>query len=437
MILLLSAAYADPGEYRPPDLAVTSVGADVVSAQSIDAQDANFMLGQRVRWTVAGSWRVLLDGRFIIDPAAEVTFEDSRLRELGLTGDTGPVSWWFGRQAVQRGGPRLVDGVQGLAHVRGDLALGAWAGLVPDEFTTAPTTRYGGGPIVAFDRGVASLSAMGDFVGSSEGLQRLGALLQARGEIGSRLQADGRLDWLFDDALGNSGLADGSVFLQYRPTHRIRLDGFYDGFSSLRYQTRSSLDPNVQRFATRIEALGLEAGITQDEVDASVHHLVGGTFRATTDGDLRAVLNVRARTLFHPDPTERYDRAGVLVGAAGLLGDQLELDLDANALSLETGLSGDAGVLATFTPDGLDAMAVDASVRALFDPAFAGAPGWYADLFVDLVLASGTSVSAGASWTDEPSDLLGQDVGIGGFLQIRQWFRPGRRTPSASDAETP
>jgi hypothetical protein len=66
---------------------------------------------------------------------------------------------------------------------------------------------------------------------------------------------------------------------------------------------------------------------------------------------------------------------------------------------------------------------------------FRGFPGWYADLFVDLMSRGGSSLDAGASWNEEPSDLVGQDVGISGFLRFQQWVRPARgRAPGASGA---
>lgn len=401
------------------DFAVTSVGADGIYAASIGVGDVNLALGQRVRWTIVPDVRALVDGRFVVDPVAEVSFEDSRVRELGVAGDTGPVTWRVGRMGVLYGGPRLVDGAQALVHPgRIGLVAGGWVGFVPDEFTTAPTARFGGGPIVAFTRGAATVSAMGDFA-----QDHAGALFTARGEIGSVVQADGRLDWLLSDALGNSGLMDGAVFLQATPTRGIRLDATWDAYSSLRYQTRAALDPFVQRFSARLEGLGLLPGLTEDQLDPTLRHLVGGTALARASGERRAFAQLRARTLLYPDPAERYTRAGLALGLGGLAGDQLELALDANALSVETGFGGDGGVTFTFEPSSAEALAIDGSARALLDPAYEGGVGVYADLYADLVLGSGTSIAAGASWTNEPSPGLGRDVGIGAFLQVRQWIR--------------
>ena len=45
------------------------------------------------------------------------------------------------------------------------------------------------------------------------------------------------------------------------------------------------------------------------------------------------------------------------------------------------------------------------------------------------VADSGTIFAVGASWTTEPSDVVGDDVGIAAFVRVQQWIRPGRATP--------
>ncbi|MEQ1565096.1 MAG: hypothetical protein ABMA64_05620 [Myxococcota bacterium] len=433
-------AYAADDSARPTDLSVTSLGGDFVRAETIDRQDANLLLGQRLRWALSPSARLLVDGRFSVDPDAPVFWEDSRVRELGVgfTSDSGTLL--VGRHALVNGGPRLVDGAQAVANLGAarEIQAGAWAGLVPDEFTTAPTTRFGFGPILGWNRSQTSITAVGDLVFGPGGANRFGSLVLGRAEVGSKVETTGRLDWVFADGLGNSGLADGMLFAQYRPVRATRFDVYWDSYSSLLYQTRSSLDPTVQRFASRIEELGLAAGIEQDLVNPTLHHVLGGTFATHGSGDVYPVGAIRARTLFYPDPAERYTRAGGLVGVGGLAGERLELDLDANLWWVDTGLGGDAGVMAVFEPNPDSAFAIDGSARALFSASeFQGYPGWYADLFFDVVGRGGRSLAAGGSWSDEPSDLVGQDVGWGAFVRVQQWVRPERNRPVAVQSSPP
>ncbi|MEQ1501858.1 MAG: hypothetical protein ABMB14_06490 [Myxococcota bacterium] len=416
--------------YAGDDLSVTSVGADAVRSASIDDQSIDLLLGQRLRWGLTDDVRALVDGRFAIDPFATTTFEESRLRELGVEYDSERLTMLIGRHPVQFGGPRLVDGIQALGHagIDNQWSFGGWAGLVPDEFTTAPTLRFGAGPIVAVSTAKASGSLAGDLVVGEGGLNRAGALAMGRGELGRRFQATSRVDWVFTDGAGHGGLADGALFLQVRPVDAFRLDLVYDGYSSLLYQSRAGLDPTVQRFAARIEELGLTEGITQDAVDPTLHHLLGATTGLHGQGEIRPQLTLRARTQLHEDPTERYTRLGASTGIGGLAGDRLELDVDGNALWIEGRVATDAGLMVLVEPEPEGPAAIDGSFRILLDPVAygPGAFGLYADLFVDVATRGGTSVSAGGSWSTDPDDVVAQDVGFGGFLRIQQWVRPGR-----------
>lgn len=433
-LLATTALGQAPSQSSPSDLSVTSVGADALAAPSIGETDVNLLLAQRLRWTFAKDTRALVDGRFAVDPGAAVVWEDSRVRELGVAYGSPRLLVLAGRNPLVNGGPRLVDGAQGVANVgpQGQFQLGAWAGAVPSEFTTAPTSRFGFGPILAWTRTETSLSATGDFVFGALG-NRLGTLFLGRAELGSKVETTGRLDWLFSDSAGNHGLVDGSLWLQYRPVKPTRVDLFWNGYSSLLYQTTSTIDPTVQRFATRIEELGLAEGITQDRVDPTLHHQLGATFSTRGTGTVAPIAALRARTLLYPDPAERYDRFGGMAGVGGLAGERLELAVDGNLMLVDAGTGGDAGVLVTFEPDPHGALAFDGSFRVLVDPAeFVGYPGWYADLYVDVVSRGGTALSAGGAWSDEPSDLLGQDVGIQGFVRLQQWVRPNRGSSAPS-----
>ncbi|MEZ4237551.1 MAG: hypothetical protein R3F59_15675 [Myxococcota bacterium] len=426
------------------DVAVTSVGAQGFRAEAIGAQSADILLGQRVRWGVGDHGQALVDGRFLVSPGAELPFDESRVRQLGYALEVPSLELLVGRHPVVAGGRRLVDGVQavarpGQAHAA---ALGAWAGLVPDEFTTAPTTRFGAGPVLGYEVPVASVWAVGDLVVGAGGVQRLAALTTTRAELGSRYQADGRLDWVFQDGAGGSGLADGAVTLLARPTAGVRFDGLYNAYSTLLYQSRASTDPRVQRFSQRIETLGLTEGITQDFIDPTLHHLLGAGARFAATGAIRPYFRAQARTQLHRDPAERYSRVGAGTGLGGLADDRLEFGVDGNLLWIDGEQGGDAGVSLLIEPVPDAVVAIDTSARLLFDPGdFQGAPGGYVDLFVDVAARSGTTVSAGGSWTSEPSDVIGADVGFAAYLRLQQWIRPpsARRPapvrPGASDVD--
>jgi hypothetical protein len=422
------------------DLAVTSVGAQGFRAQALGTQSADLLVGQRVRWGVGERGQALVDGRFLVPVSAGtgIPFEESRVRELGYAYEARGVSVLAGRHPLTHGGRRLVDGLQAVAHpgTREAWSLGAWAGLVPDEFTTAPTTRFGAGPVLGYTRGVASVSAVGDLVVSAGGIQRLAALATGRAEAGSRVQADSRVDWVFADGAGESGLADAAVAVQARPADALRIDGLYNAYSTLLYQSRASTDPRVRRFAARIEQLGITNGIVQDLVDPTLHHLIGGGARLAASGAIQPQVQLGARTQLHEDPQERYTRLSAGTGVGGLADDRLELTVDGNLLWIDGERGGDVGFGALVEPVPDAVVAIDTSVRLLFDPMdFDGRPGAYADLFLDVASRAGTTVSAGGSWTSEPSDAVGSDVGLSAFVRLQQWIRPRRPSIRVSGIE--
>jgi hypothetical protein len=415
------------------DLSVTQVGGQGVHAQTIGAQSMDLLVGQRLRWEVADHTRTLLDARLLVDPTAALGWEESRLREAGLAHETERLTLLVGRHPVMSAPRRLTDGVQVAAHpgAASQWTLGAWAGLVPDEFTTAPTLRFGGGPVLGWTTPAASASLVGDLVWAPEGLQRLAALAQGRGELGSRLEVGSRLDVLLQDSEGRRGLADGAVTLQADPVDGLRLEGLYNAYSSLLYQSRASLDPRVRRFAARIEQLGLTGGLTQDELDPTLHHLLGTSARLAGRGSPRPQLQLGARTQLHADPTERYTRLSAAAGLGGLLDDRLELTVSGHALWIDGEPGGEAGLALLIEPLPDAMVAIDTSASVLFDPVdFQGAPGAYADLFVDVASRGGTTLSAGGSWTAEPSDVVGTDVGLAAFVRLQQWIRPRRGASS-------
>lgn len=439
MIALVSLLVSRAGAAEPQreDLFVSSLGTELVRADAIGASDVDLLFGQRARWNLTPATRLLADVRFAYDPNAITRFEESRARELGASFETAHLTVLAGRHPVAYGGPRLLDGMQVLTHIGdpGRLAIGGWAGLVADEFTTAPQMRPGGGPILAASSWWGSASLMGEILGNSGGFERASTLFFGRAEVGPFFEVSTRLDTILAtakiDGKSRSGLADGSLAVRIHPSDIVRLDLGYDAYSTLRYQTQSALDPTVQRFATRAEQLGLTGGITQEAVDPTLQHTVSGVFGVQGSGTVAPFATIRSAARYHQDPAQRYGRVGPQVGVGGLAGGRLDLWLDGNVVALSGGTGGDAGIAAFLEPIAEGPAAIDGSVRLIVDP-LAGSfiPGWYSDLFVDLLSRTGTVVSGGASWTFDRGEAgVAADVGWAGYLRLQQWIRPGRPLP--------
>lgn len=426
MLLLALVSAASAQVPTRGDVAVTSIGAQGVRAEALEATTAGLMLGERLRWEIASDWRVVADARLNVYPDdPDTPLDQSRVRTLGVTWEDPGVWMALGRHSVAHGGPRIVDGVQVLGRM-GPWELGAWGGLAPDLFTTAPALRPGGGPILAWQQGRASWSVVGEVVGAEGGLDRAAVLAQARASFAPVLHLSGRLDAQLVD--GAPALADGAVFVRLHPGDVFRLDTFYDAFSSLRYLQTQALDPAVQRFAERADAAGALTLVDEELIDPRLNHLVGTTARVRTPGQVGLRVEGRARVRHHEDPLNRYARVGPAVALVGLADDRLEVIADGYATWRDTGLGTEAGLI-TFVEVGRDrALAVDTSGRVLFNPAYGGEPGWYADGFVDWLAPGMVTMSAGLSWTYEPDPLL-DDVGIGAFLRLQQTFRPRRGEP--------
>jgi len=408
------------------DLSVTTVGVQAMRADALDAQDTDLLLGQRVRWGLADHLQALVDVRLTLDPDGATTWEQSRVRTLGVRYDHGALLL-VGRHALQHGGPRLLDGAQLLVHPASIEALevGAWVGLAPDPFTTRPLIRPGLGPVVAWSSSSVSASALGEVLWRPSGIDRVGGLFTTRVSWAPTLSLSGRVDWVAADAQGRSGLADGAAAVRITPSDAVRLEAAYSAFSTLLYQTSAVLDPAVQRFQQRVADLDLQNIVLQDSVDPSLQQVVSGAIRVRPTSAIAPLAGATARGRSHADPEERSLRVGPYVGVAGLAGGRLELVADGSWLWAEGRAQIDLGLggIAELTQDG--GLLVDASVRSMLDPlADSGRPGWYADGFVDVVAASGTVISAGGSATSVPSNIVGADVGIGAFLRLQQWIRP-------------
>jgi len=425
MIVLFAVAAASA-----TDLAVTSIGSQFALSGAINKADPDLLFGQRLRWGLSDTATLDLNARFTYDPNAETSFEQSRVRSLGVTIDTKAYTLRAGRHALRHGGARLLDGAQFFYHPDHDdrIDVGLWAGFLADPFTTLPTLRPAGGPALAWRTSGISLSWLGEIVtapNTDAGWDRVGTVLLVNGNLAPRASGVARADLLVRDSEGRSGLVDAAASGRLRLTPTLAWTADYNAFSSLRYQNRGAFDPTVRRFTERVQDLDLQDVVLTDTLDPTLQHTIGTALRFQPEGGdegVVAALSTRAR--FHPDPVQRTAQLGPQVGYRGLLDGRMELLADGNVATVEGRMLGDVGFTAVTELLFDRNLLVDGSFRALIDPlAYSGQPGWYGDLFFDALLPSRTAVSVGGTWTLEPSEAVGSDVGWAAFLRLQQWVR--------------
>lgn len=417
---------------RPPDLSVSTVGAQTWTSSALGATDLDVSLAQRLRWTLGGRERpgadtlLYADLRVTLDPTGgDPPFEWAQLRQLAVAFDAAKWQLELGRTAVHRGGPRLVDGVQALYEPTGKLDLGVWAGLAPDLFTTMPALRPGGGPIVAWTSSRLQASLVGEALVFQGEVDRVGALAMVRASAERLLEGGGRLDV---ELVGPEGtrLADGQVYALAMPTSFLRLDALYEAFSSYRYVTSEVLDPDLQRFAQRLEALGLALGITQEVRDPELNHLLGAGVRLQPETEGAAPrVQVQGRHRLAPDPENTYTRASPQVGVVNV-GQRLDVLADGNLILLDEGTQIDGGLVVFLEPVVEGPVAFDGSLRVLLAPELLAGPGWYGDLFVNVVSEElALLMTGGFSVATEP-DVDQQDAAFGAFVSVSKVLRPSR-----------
>lgn len=429
----------------PPDVSVSSVGVQAATDTALrelgGAMDTDLQVGERLRWTLGGdsraavagdgsAWLALLDARFTVDPSQDQpTFEWGAVRQAGfeLVNDRWTVD--LGRALVYRGGPRLVDGVQALYAPSREVRIGLWGGLAPNLFTTAPMVRPGGGPIVSFENSKTQVSLVGEVLAFDGGIDRVGALAMGRWSLERRVDVSARIDADLVGALG-ARLVDGELLLAVDPTEQLDLDLMYDAFSSYRYQQSDLLDPDLQRFAQRMEELGVTLGITQDTRDPTLNHLAGASVRWQSDADgVQPMVGLLGRYRYHPDIEDRYQRVDPQAGLMQI-GDVLDLTADVNLLKVGEDNQLDLGLTAWFEPPE-SVVSLDGSVRLLNAPEQVEGRSWYGDLFVNVVSPRlDTLFLLGGSVITE-DDLDGQqDAGFGAFVRVAKYLRPSRPAPA-------
>ncbi|MEQ1569253.1 MAG: hypothetical protein ABMA64_26690 [Myxococcota bacterium] len=421
----------------PPDVSVTSLGVQTWSDSALrelgGATDADLQLGERLRWTLAGEpgegsgALLLVDARFTVDPASDATaLEWSQVRQLGVEVLTGRWTVDLGRSLVYRGGPRLVDGAQALYAPSPTVRVGVWGGLLPDLFTTrgfeSGVIRPGGGPIVVYETSSAQLSAVGEVATYDGAIDRVGALVQSRYSFERALDLAGRVDAEVQGPVG-ARLVDALLSVGSDPSETVHVDAMYDAFSSYRYQGSETLDPRLQRFADRMQQLGIELGITQDTRDPTLNHLVGASARYRSEADgLAPRFGLTGRYRYHPNEDDRYVRVNPAAGLAGI-GGVVDLTADANYLVVGGDTQVDGGLLVYLEPaDG--AVAVDASARLIWAPEQISGLGYYTDLYLNLVSPDLDLLFIAGVSAQSERDLTNQDdVGFGAFVRMAKYLR--------------
>jgi hypothetical protein len=431
VLLLLSTALAAPPEGS--DVVSTAVGAQAVHSSAVGQTNLDLMLYERSRLTfVEGDTfraKLLADTRFTLDLSQGYdTFEWNQVRQLGVRLRNTAYTLDIGRHPVHRGGPRLVDGAQLLLHPSPALDVGLWGGLLPDLFTTTPRLRPGGGPVISYQKPSFQASVVGE-VAMAEGgggIDRLSTLAMARGSLDRLFELSGRADL---ELLGEDGphLADLYALSITRPSDAVRFDLLYNAFSTYKYQIGELQDPKVQRFSERIAQLGIDLAITQDALDPTVHHQVGGgvAVQPDTDGGTAPRIAADVRQRFNANELDRFFRAHLQAGLVDLpVGGRLDLLADGNLIAADGETQLNPGLLAIWEPGDEGWFAIDLSARALINPEY-DAMGLYTDLFVDAVTPSGVVVNVGTSVISEPDPALDvPDMGLMGYLRLGYVFRP-------------
>lgn len=452
MTSLLLALVAPVAAQTVPasDISITSLGMQGFTTSSVGPDngapgaDFDFLLGQRLRWTLGDrngtTTRALADARFTLDPSPGFQGEAQPVevhivRQLGVEVNTNTFTLDVGRHPVYRGGPRLVDGVQGLYHVSPTLDVGAWAGFAPSFFDTDFRLRPGAGPIIALTDSRIQASLVGEVSSFGGELDRAAVLGMGRWTMNRVLEISGRIDYNFATA-DNTGpsLSDAQVFAVVSPTRALRFDLLYNAFSAYRYISSADLDPEQQRFAQRLINLGQVLNVQNDQVDPTVNQLFGAAVRSVKPGaGTSHFVEVMGRYRTSPDPNNRFTRIRPTVGAVRIAG-KYDALLTANYLQVEERGQLDVGFLGAMQLG--DLANVDLSLRALSVPDDYQGLGLYADLFVDLV-APGPDLLllGGVSYLSEPDQDVG-DGEFGVFLRMSKYLRPNRnrRRPTAPDA---
>ncbi|MEQ1503677.1 MAG: cadherin repeat domain-containing protein [Myxococcota bacterium] len=429
----------------PPDVSVSAIGVQSWTDSATAPTNVDLLVSERLRWTLAGDVTepgtdvaALVDGRFTFDLGSGETplIEWGTVRQAGLQVTTDRWTVDLGRSPVYRGGPRLVDGFQARYSASDTVEVGVWGGLEPDLFTTVPRVRPGGGPVIAYATSNVQWSAVGEVAASDTGdIDRLALLTMGRFALERQLDLSGRLDV----EVGDEGprLVDGLVSAVAHPAPSVRIDAMYDAFGSYKYLTTELLDPRLTRFVQREIAAGAIPDLVEDVRDPTINQLVGGGLRFQPDTDgVAPRVGVSARYRLAPEATDRYFRINPQVGVVRVA-DTLDLIADVNYIDAGPSIDAftgqelpgaqlDGGLLVYVEPPDA-AVSVDASARVVIAPNAYDGPGWYSDLFLNVVSPPlDLLFIAGGTVSSEPDPLYEGDLGFGLFVRMAKYLRPSR-----------
>jgi hypothetical protein len=330
--------------------------------------------------------------------------DHTRVRELGVQVVDGPWSVDMGRFALAGGSYRLADGVQALHRTGRGWRIGAWAGLSPDPYTTAPALRFGGGPAVSWTSDVAQVEFLGEVLAVTDGIDRVTTVVSTHFKPSHVVQATTRLDLQYGGPTTPVIPADAGGFLWIRPSDKVTVNAIYNTYSSLHYAFTDKRDPAILRFAQRAQSVTGEVDIPQDEPDASLYHLMGASVinRAWTPQ-----LTLAGRYRHHTLMDRRYGRVTATAGLPGLAKTRLELTSTTSWLWWGGANSVHTAITGWWEPAPGRLLALDASLQGGTARSKGEGPYGYGDLYVDwlaprsVVLSGGYAFSAawdGAWW---------------------------------------
>ncbi len=377
-------------------------------------------VGERLRWSLLTNRGVSVelraDGRVGLWVSEGIGPDSVRIRELGVRIDGDAVRTDLGRFRPLHGGFRLVDGAQLLVRSGKGWQVGGWLGLLPDPWDTAPSLRFGGGPVVAWSGRGAWFSLLGEVAGADGAFDRAAALLRAGFRLRSTLTVRGRLELQAPAARGESPLSDALLSVALRPRSGLRIDASWSAWSAWSYLATEVDDPDISRFERRARDLGLADEIPRDHRDWTLHHhvAVGLAWRPLTPppprprvptalrplrpSEARPDLSARLRYRHHVLLSHRSVRLDLRAGAVGMIDDRVEIFAEGAVQLQDGGPRGEVGFVARGEIDRGRWLTVDGSAKLLFGRNSRDGevvPNLYVDAFADLLTPSGWSLAVG------------------------------------------
>jgi len=380
---------------------------------------ARLHLSERLRWDAVVTEGLRVDvglaGRLGLGFHSGAHVDRLRVKEARVRLRPGRFSIVLGRDRPLPEFARLVDGAAVLVDLGRGVQLGGWAGEVPDAATTHPLPRFGGAAMLAWTHSRVRVAAMVEALGAPGGFDRAALFLAGRLQIVKGTELGGRLELEFPSGDGSPVRpVEAGVHVGSRLPGEVHVHGFYSLLGARASRRSPLLDPAGARLQARLTAAGLVDPTTPaaELVDFGPHHTAGGGVRwrpRLPDTPVRLDLRFDGRARFHAD-AERT--AGVLRlggGARGLLGGRLGLRLEEIVVvraEKSPGTLADTRLVLSVRPHArLD---IEISGRIGPQPGverpFAATPRGGLDLFVDVEIARGLTLSAGWELSLEPFD---------------------------------